>query len=123
MRAHDFIKFNTLSEFVDSNNDDSGGDEVFVLAPNPDDRLKFKVRIIDPKTHEEFAAIWNRLHPAFHKFFDNEYPFWNSMHPKFAKLPVVDMDTEQYIWRVSSAIIKNLANAKMPGQVFGQNER
>jgi hypothetical protein len=121
MRAQDFIKSNSLSEFVDNNNDGSGGDEVFVLAPIPDDRLTFKVRITDPKTHEEFAAIWNRLHPEFHKFFDNEYPFWNSMHPKFAKLPVVDMDTEQYIWRVSSAIIKNLA--KVAGQGLGQNER
>lgn len=120
MRAQDFIKSNTLSEFVDDRNDGSDGDEVFVLAPNPADRLKFKVRITDLKTHEEFVGIWNKLHPSFHKFFDNEYPFWNSMHPKFTQLPVIDMDTEQYIWRVSSAIIKNLA--KMHSAGFDQHE-
>jgi hypothetical protein len=113
MRAQEFITPISLSEFVDTSIGDSeNGDEVFVLSPRPDDRLKFKVRITDPRTHEEFAAIWNRLHSAFHKFFDNEYPFWNSMHPKFAQLPVVDMNAEQYIWQVSAAIIKNLTKRK-----------
>lgn len=106
MRATEFVKLSNLTEFAPGPGDDNGGgrDEVFVLAPMPSDRTKFKVRITDLEAHKEFMDFWNHLPPVLHEFFDNEYPFWNAMHPLFAKLPVTDMSIEQYTLRVVAAV-------------------
>lgn len=110
MRATEFAKPLNLTEFAPGPGDDNGGgrDEVFVLAPMPSDRTKFKVRITDLEAPEEFMGFWNLLKSEYHKFFDNEYPIWNAMNPLFAKLPVIDMSIEEYVLRVASAILRGI---------------
>ena len=114
-----------INEFAPPSSGGDPGGKVYVLAPKPEDRKKFKVEITDVN-HEEFQNVWNSLPRVYHSFYGNIYPFWNVRNPLFAKMPITKYTLEQYILLVGSELLlmtkTNVQSGKKAGDFSGSTD-